>query len=369
MGRLVAALLASWVMTMTVRAGRMMSSAPPPQADVTPIAPDVFLAGDLWRLVGGGGPSADPPRRHCLPGGAQPPLSGQGGASPDHILPFLPALHRRLGLWESSLQLSRLSDPGFSVPPPRPPPPHSCLPAPPRVGPTATWPAVCLLSVYPCCSDWSRPPVSFLCLSGSCAQVTCWEPSCLSWGQTGLKTGLLGDRGRLPRFLGPSSPTFTRRPAATPRHAEWISEGDPEAAGSRSQHATWLGCPLAPAGAPGRQDQYGELQDEVTSCSLHRSGHNATHASYTCHMDVFRFMADDIFSVNVTDPTGNHSQECGSFMLADSSEYPWTPGGAESGCPTVPVLWAHSLPAPSKPVCSMPSPPHTVLLCGGATFY
>ncbi|XP_069920648.1 interleukin-21 receptor isoform X2 [Oryctolagus cuniculus] len=66
------------------------------------------------------------------------------------------------------------------------------------------------------------------------------------------------------------------------------------------------------------QDQYGELQDEVTSCSLHRSGHNATHASYTCHMDVFRFMADDIFSVNVTDPTGNHSQECGSFMLADS---------------------------------------------------
>ncbi|XP_011232334.1 interleukin-21 receptor [Ailuropoda melanoleuca] len=66
------------------------------------------------------------------------------------------------------------------------------------------------------------------------------------------------------------------------------------------------------------QDPYGELEDEVTSCSLHRSAHNATHAKYMCHMDVFRFMADDIFSVNVTDQSGSYSQECGSFVLADS---------------------------------------------------
>uniref|UniRef100_A0A8C9UNS6 Interleukin 21 receptor n=1 Tax=Spermophilus dauricus TaxID=99837 RepID=A0A8C9UNS6_SPEDA len=66
------------------------------------------------------------------------------------------------------------------------------------------------------------------------------------------------------------------------------------------------------------QDQYGELGDEVTSCSLHRSSHNATHAKYTCHMDVFHFMPDDVFSVNVTDPSGNSSRECGSFVLADS---------------------------------------------------
>uniref|UniRef100_A0A8C6A8N8 Fibronectin type-III domain-containing protein n=1 Tax=Marmota marmota marmota TaxID=9994 RepID=A0A8C6A8N8_MARMA len=65
------------------------------------------------------------------------------------------------------------------------------------------------------------------------------------------------------------------------------------------------------------QDQYGELGDEVTSCSLHRSGHNATHAKYTCHMDVFHFMPDDVFSVNVTDPTGNSSWECGTFILAE----------------------------------------------------
>ncbi|XP_066236119.1 interleukin-21 receptor [Saccopteryx leptura] len=66
------------------------------------------------------------------------------------------------------------------------------------------------------------------------------------------------------------------------------------------------------------QDPYGELADEVTSCSLHRSAHNATHAQYTCHMDMFNFMADEIFSVNMTDPSGNHSQECGSFVLAES---------------------------------------------------
>ncbi|XP_038395917.1 interleukin-21 receptor [Canis lupus familiaris] len=66
------------------------------------------------------------------------------------------------------------------------------------------------------------------------------------------------------------------------------------------------------------QDPYGELEDEVTSCSLQRSTHNATHAKYMCHMDVFHFMADDIFSVNVTDQPGNYSQECGSFVLAKS---------------------------------------------------
>ncbi|XP_029803091.1 interleukin-21 receptor [Suricata suricatta] len=66
------------------------------------------------------------------------------------------------------------------------------------------------------------------------------------------------------------------------------------------------------------QDLYGELVDEVTSCSLRWSTHNATHTEYTCHMDVFHFMADDIFSVNMTDPSGNYSQECGSFVLAKS---------------------------------------------------
>nr|XP_012635563.2 uncharacterized protein LOC105879692 [Microcebus murinus] len=90
------------------------------------------------------------------------------------------------------------------------------------------------------------------------------------------------------------------------------------------------------------QDQYGELEDEVTSCSLHRSTHNTTHAKYTCHMDVFRLMADDIFSVNMTDQAGNHSQACGSFILAESSEYPLGPrrrktqvggGPLPSGCP------------------------------------
>ncbi|KAM7149260.1 interleukin-21 receptor isoform 1-T1 [Molossus nigricans] len=58
--------------------------------------------------------------------------------------------------------------------------------------------------------------------------------------------------------------------------------------------------------------------EEATSCSLQQASHNATHAKYTCHMEVFPFMADDIFSVNVTDSSGNHSQECGRFVLADS---------------------------------------------------
>ena len=47
-------------------------------------------------------------------------------------------------------------------------------------------------------------------------------------------------------------------------------------------------------------------------------------------MDVFHFMADDIFSVNVTDQSGGYSQECGSFLLAKSSEYPRDPGAEES---------------------------------------
>lgn len=66
------------------------------------------------------------------------------------------------------------------------------------------------------------------------------------------------------------------------------------------------------------QDLYGEMEEEVTSCSLRLSTRNATHAEYTCHMDVFQFMADDIFSINMTDQSGNHSQECGSFVLANS---------------------------------------------------
>uniref|UniRef100_A0A8D2E572 Interleukin 21 receptor n=1 Tax=Sciurus vulgaris TaxID=55149 RepID=A0A8D2E572_SCIVU len=66
------------------------------------------------------------------------------------------------------------------------------------------------------------------------------------------------------------------------------------------------------------QDQYGELEDQVTSCSLHRSSHNATHAKYTCHMEVSVFMPDDVFSVSVTDQSSNDSRECGSFVLADS---------------------------------------------------
>lgn len=49
-------------------------------------------------------------------------------------------------------------------------------------------------------------------------------------------------------------------------------------------------------------------------------------------MDVFSFMGDDIFSVNMTDQSGNHSQECGSFMLAESSEYPSLRRTRGGGC-------------------------------------
>ncbi|XP_061009048.1 interleukin-21 receptor isoform X1 [Dama dama] len=65
-------------------------------------------------------------------------------------------------------------------------------------------------------------------------------------------------------------------------------------------------------------DTYEELQDEVTSCSLLRSTHNATHAEYTCRMNVFLFMGDDLFNVSMTDPSGNYSQECRSFLLAEN---------------------------------------------------
>lgn len=78
-------------------------------------------------------------------------------------------------------------------------------------------------------------------------------------------------------------------------------------------------------------------------------------------MDVFRFMADDIFSVNMTDPTGNNSQECGSFMLADSSEYLWTPGGAESGCPT--SLFSGCTLSLLRQNQRVLCPPHHILFC------
>ncbi|KAL6046472.1 hypothetical protein STEG23_021433 [Scotinomys teguina] len=66
------------------------------------------------------------------------------------------------------------------------------------------------------------------------------------------------------------------------------------------------------------QDDYEELQDKETSCSLHRSGHNTTHVQYTCHMPLSGFMSDDVFTVNMMDHSGNNSQECGSFVLAES---------------------------------------------------
>ena len=91
--------------------------------------------------------------------------------------------------------------------------------------------------------------------------------------------------------------------------------------------------------------------DEVTSCSLRRSTHNATHTEYTCHMDVFHFMADDIFSVNMTDQSGNRSQECGSFVLAKSSEYPSGPG-AQVPLPPGPALPHHRNQPVLCPYCS-----------------
>lgn len=64
------------------------------------------------------------------------------------------------------------------------------------------------------------------------------------------------------------------------------------------------------------EDPYAELGDVATSCNLQEGPHNATHAQYTCCMNVSYFMADDIFSVNVTDRRG--TRECGSFLLAQS---------------------------------------------------
>ncbi|XP_037363969.1 interleukin-21 receptor [Talpa occidentalis] len=66
------------------------------------------------------------------------------------------------------------------------------------------------------------------------------------------------------------------------------------------------------------RDPFGELTDEVTSCSLRQSPLNATHAMYMCHMDVLSFVADDSFIVNETDPSSGYSQECGHFVLAES---------------------------------------------------
>lgn len=39
-------------------------------------------------------------------------------------------------------------------------------------------------------------------------------------------------------------------------------------------------------------------------------------------MPLSGFMSDDVFTVNMMDHSGNNSQECGSFVLAESSEYP-----------------------------------------------
>ena len=61
-----------------------------------------------------------------------------------------------------------------------------------------------------------------------------------------------------------------------------------------------------------------------------------------CHMNVFRLMADDFFNVSMTDPSGNYSQECGSFIVAASSEYPSAPRVYENawslGWPPRPTL-------------------------------
>lgn len=42
-------------------------------------------------------------------------------------------------------------------------------------------------------------------------------------------------------------------------------------------------------------------------------------------------MADDVFIVNTMDHSGNSSQECGSFVLAENSEYPQTQAEEDSG--------------------------------------
>lgn len=38
-------------------------------------------------------------------------------------------------------------------------------------------------------------------------------------------------------------------------------------------------------------------------------------------MNVFLFLGDDLFNVSMTDPSGNYSQDCRSFLLAENSEY------------------------------------------------
>lgn len=64
------------------------------------------------------------------------------------------------------------------------------------------------------------------------------------------------------------------------------------------------------------EDPYEELKDMPTSCSLQEATHNATHTQYLCNMNLTEFMTDDTFIVNVTDPWGLHTHECGSFVLA-----------------------------------------------------
>ena len=52
---------------------------------------------------------------------------------------------------------------------------------------------------------------------------------------------------------------------------------------------------------------------------------------YTCHMPLSGFMADDVFIVNKMNHSDNSSQECGSFVLAENSEYPQTQAEEDSG--------------------------------------
>ncbi|XP_055994775.1 interleukin-21 receptor [Sorex fumeus] len=68
------------------------------------------------------------------------------------------------------------------------------------------------------------------------------------------------------------------------------------------------------------EDPDGELEDEVTSCHLRGTAYNATHTQYMCHMDVFRFMPDDFFSVTATGPWDSCKRD--SFMLAERIQPP-----------------------------------------------
>ncbi|XP_068920283.1 interleukin-21 receptor [Petaurus breviceps papuanus] len=65
-------------------------------------------------------------------------------------------------------------------------------------------------------------------------------------------------------------------------------------------------------------DAYGELEEFINSCSFNRSTYNHTHMQYTCHMDVYKLMADDEFNVTITDKLSNSSREGRRFILAQS---------------------------------------------------